>query len=292
MTWLFLSYFSQSIMRFLQPSILFKNPFCSLTLWKALFHLWLFFLPPLLSWLYIYIYIYIYIYVSWLYQAWSNWSASWTTCGPSTVLHCPFQRRSIGARRSWRAPGRPQVYNQMSIKPKPNREIASEVELLDQNGVQANKGNKIHTFCLNNWLPRGKNSFKAPWQVISSHQRCPECIMCVNVCLHILFITCLGCNYFILCIIYNIKSLLTNFPWLLTGRDGSKITTVVATPGQGTDRVQEVSYTDTKVIGNGSFGVVFQAKLCDTGELVAIKKVLQDRRFKVRSPWEYIYTFS
>lgn len=65
------------------------------------------------------------------------------------------------------------------------------------------------------------------------------------------------------------------------GRDGSKITTVVATPGQGTDRVQEVSYTDTKVIGNGSFGVVFQAKLCDTGELVAIKKVLQDRRFKV-----------
>ncbi|XP_049311024.1 probable serine/threonine-protein kinase dyrk2 isoform X1 [Bactrocera dorsalis] len=67
-----------------------------------------------------------------------------------------------------------------------------------------------------------------------------------------------------------------------TGRDGSKITTVVATPGQGTDRVQEVSYTDTKVIGNGSFGVVFQAKLCDTGELVAIKKVLQDRRFKNR----------
>ncbi|XP_037935550.1 protein kinase shaggy-like [Teleopsis dalmanni] len=67
-----------------------------------------------------------------------------------------------------------------------------------------------------------------------------------------------------------------------SSRDGSKVTTVVATPGQGTDRVQEVSYTDTKVIGNGSFGVVFQAKLCDTGELVAIKKVLQDRRFKNR----------
>ncbi|ROT72489.1 glycogen synthase kinase 3 beta [Penaeus vannamei] len=39
---------------------------------------------------------------------------------------------------------------------------------------------------------------------------------------------------------------------------------------------------DTKVIGNGSFGVVFQAKLCETGELVAIKKVLQDKRFKNR----------
>lgn len=66
------------------------------------------------------------------------------------------------------------------------------------------------------------------------------------------------------------------------------MTTVVATPGQGPDRPQEVSYTDTKIIGNGSFGVVFQAKLCDTGELVAIKKVLQDKRFKVR-PNIYFY---
>ncbi|KAJ3631664.1 hypothetical protein MTP99_012780 [Tenebrio molitor] len=65
-------------------------------------------------------------------------------------------------------------------------------------------------------------------------------------------------------------------------KDGSKVTTVVATPGQGPDRPQEVSYTDTKVIGNGSFGVVYQAKLCETNEFVAIKKVLQDKRFKNR----------
>ncbi|XP_031626744.1 glycogen synthase kinase-3 beta isoform X1 [Contarinia nasturtii] len=65
-------------------------------------------------------------------------------------------------------------------------------------------------------------------------------------------------------------------------KDGTKVTTVVATPGQGSDRVQEVSYTDTRVIGNGSFGVVFQAKLIEANELVAIKKVLQDRRFKNR----------
>uniref|UniRef100_A0A8B9KYW9 Glycogen synthase kinase 3 beta, genome duplicate a n=1 Tax=Astyanax mexicanus TaxID=7994 RepID=A0A8B9KYW9_ASTMX len=65
-------------------------------------------------------------------------------------------------------------------------------------------------------------------------------------------------------------------------KDGGKVTTVVATPGQGPDRPQEVSYTDTKVIGNGSFGVVYQAKLCDSGEMVAIKKVLQDKRFKNR----------
>lgn len=58
---------------------------------------------------------------------------------------------------------------------------------------------------------------------------------------------------------------------------------MVATPGPASqnDRPQEVSYTDLKVIGNGSFGVVFQAKLVDTDELVAIKKVLQDKRFKV-----------
>ncbi|CAH1390276.1 unnamed protein product [Nezara viridula] len=67
-----------------------------------------------------------------------------------------------------------------------------------------------------------------------------------------------------------------------TGKDGNKVTTVVATPGQGPDRPLEVSYTDTKVIGNGSFGVVYQAKLCDTNEMVAIKKVLQDKRFKNR----------
>jgi len=69
------------------------------------------------------------------------------------------------------------------------------------------------------------------------------------------------------------------------GKDSGKATTVVATPGQGPDRPQEVSYTDTKVIGNGSFGVVYQAKLCDSGEMVAIKKVLQDKRFKVSQKW-------
>lgn len=57
--------------------------------------------------------------------------------------------------------------------------------------------------------------------------------------------------------------------------------TVVATLGQGPERSQEVAYTDIKVIGNGSFGVVYQARLAETRELVAIKKVLQDKRFKV-----------
>ena len=41
-------------------------------------------------------------------------------------------------------------------------------------------------------------------------------------------------------------------------------------------------YSSVKVIGNGSFGVVFQAQLLPTHETVAIKKVLQDRRYKNR----------
>lgn len=45
----------------------------------------------------------------------------------------------------------------------------------------------------------------------------------------------------------------------------------------------EISYTDLRTIGNGSFGVVFQATLQrPTQEQIAIKKVLQDKRFKNR----------
>lgn len=36
------------------------------------------------------------------------------------------------------------------------------------------------------------------------------------------------------------------------------------------------------MIGNGSFGVVYQARVAETGETVAIKKVYQDKRYKNR----------
>ena len=67
----------------------------------------------------------------------------------------------------------------------------------------------------------------------------------------------------------------------LVDKDAGKVITVMATPGQGLERSLEIRYADSKVIGNGSFGVVFQARLIDTNEQVAIKKVLQDKRFKV-----------
>ncbi|KAI9672099.1 MAG: regulator of ime2 [Alyxoria varia] len=49
-----------------------------------------------------------------------------------------------------------------------------------------------------------------------------------------------------------------------------------------TGETKEIQYTQCKIVGNGSFGVVFQTKLSPSGEDAAIKRVLQDKRFKVR----------
>jgi glycogen synthase kinase 3 beta len=49
-----------------------------------------------------------------------------------------------------------------------------------------------------------------------------------------------------------------------------------------TGDTKDMAYTQCKIVGNGSFGVVFQIKLSPTGEDAAIKRVLQDKRFKVR----------
>lgn len=47
-------------------------------------------------------------------------------------------------------------------------------------------------------------------------------------------------------------------------------------------RVKFRSYETVRVVGNGSFGVVYQARCRENDETVAIKKVLQDKRFKNR----------
>ncbi|MBA0554244.1 hypothetical protein Golob_013360, partial [Gossypium lobatum] len=61
---------------------------------------------------------------------------------------------------------------------------------------------------------------------------------------------------------------------------GQIITTVVG--GRGGHPKQTISYMAERVVGTGSFGVVFQAKCIERGEPVAIKKVLQDKRYKNR----------
>ncbi|KAG5645833.1 Glycogen synthase kinase 1 [Asterophora parasitica] len=66
--------------------------------------------------------------------------------------------------------------------------------------------------------------------------------------------------------------------------DPHKVVKVIASDGKSAE-TREISYTNCKVIGNGSFGVVFQARLVNApkdGDDIAIKKVLQDKRFKNR----------
>ncbi|ORZ30277.1 Pkinase-domain-containing protein [Catenaria anguillulae PL171] len=60
-----------------------------------------------------------------------------------------------------------------------------------------------------------------------------------------------------------------------------RTTTIIATDAKTGESI-EFSYYDWKPVGNGSFGVVYEATLADTHERVAVKKVLQDKRFKNR----------
>ncbi|KAI8089970.1 kinase-like domain-containing protein [Halteromyces radiatus] len=63
--------------------------------------------------------------------------------------------------------------------------------------------------------------------------------------------------------------------------DSVRVIRISAKEGQ-TDQDIELEYIKQKVVGSGTFGVVFQAKLINTNELVAIKEVLQDKRYKNR----------
>ncbi|URE33882.1 shaggy-related protein kinase [Musa troglodytarum] len=61
---------------------------------------------------------------------------------------------------------------------------------------------------------------------------------------------------------------------------GHVISTTIG--GKNGEPKQTLSYMAERVVGTGSFGIVFQAKCLETSETVAIKKVLQDKRFKNR----------
>ncbi|XP_042412984.1 shaggy-related protein kinase eta-like [Zingiber officinale] len=62
--------------------------------------------------------------------------------------------------------------------------------------------------------------------------------------------------------------------------NGHIISTTIG--GKNGEPKQTISYMAERVVGTGSFGIVFQAKCLETGETVAIKKVLQDRKYKNR----------
>ncbi|KAM9920652.1 hypothetical protein OXX59_007072 [Metschnikowia pulcherrima] len=49
-----------------------------------------------------------------------------------------------------------------------------------------------------------------------------------------------------------------------------------------TGELESIQYTQSQVVGHGSFGVVFQTSILPSNEIAAIKRVLQDKRFKNR----------
>jgi len=62
----------------------------------------------------------------------------------------------------------------------------------------------------------------------------------------------------------------------ISGSEGGKA------PTSGQQDPSQWMFDNEHIIGNGSFGVVYQATVRATQKEVAIKKVLQDKRFKVR----------
>eukprot|EP00252_Welwitschia_mirabilis_P008667 TRINITY_DN2069_c0_g1_i1.p1 TRINITY_DN2069_c0_g1~~TRINITY_DN2069_c0_g1_i1.p1 ORF type:complete len:403 (-),score=52.01 TRINITY_DN2069_c0_g1_i1:264-1472(-) len=62
--------------------------------------------------------------------------------------------------------------------------------------------------------------------------------------------------------------------------EGHVITTVI--DDRNGQSKQTINYMPERIVGTGSFGIVFQARCLETGETFAIKKVLQDKRYKNR----------
>lgn len=63
----------------------------------------------------------------------------------------------------------------------------------------------------------------------------------------------------------------------------SKIDVVTEDVNNGhTGKLEQIQYTQLQMVGHGSFGVVFQTQLLPSNEIAAIKRVLQDKRFKNR----------
>ena len=67
-----------------------------------------------------------------------------------------------------------------------------------------------------------------------------------------------------------------------TNYKSNATTTSSSNNSSSREKETKYSYKTTQVIGSGSFGVVYQAIIQETGELVAIKKVFQDKRYKNR----------
>ncbi|GAU50978.1 hypothetical protein TSUD_411490 [Trifolium subterraneum] len=65
-------------------------------------------------------------------------------------------------------------------------------------------------------------------------------------------------------------------------RDDKKMEAATLVDGNETETRHTISHMAEHVVGHESFGLVFQAKCFEMGEIVAVKKVLQDKRYKNR----------
>merc|ERR1719504_523210 len=66
------------------------------------------------------------------------------------------------------------------------------------------------------------------------------------------------------------------------GLSNMKIASDKDAAGKDSARRASFTYNAERVLGSGSFGIVYQAQVVETGESVAIKKVFQDKRYKNR----------
>lgn len=73
----------------------------------------------------------------------------------------------------------------------------------------------------------------------------------------------------------------SNVEQIESSADNDKVTIELHLPNSF-DESETINYDAQRMIGHGSFGAVFLAKIVETNEIVAIKKVLQDKRFKNR----------
>jgi glycogen synthase kinase 3 beta len=62
--------------------------------------------------------------------------------------------------------------------------------------------------------------------------------------------------------------------------DNTSINSV--SPSKLDNKYESIIYDADKMIGHGSFGTVFRATIASTNEVVAIKKIFQNKRFKNR----------
>ncbi|CAL9151547.1 unnamed protein product [Musa hybrid cultivar] len=118
--------------------------------------------------------------------------------------------------------------------------------------------------------------------------------LCQELALALIFESLFGCDPVLVCFASSFSALMQLYRFgccdtlmagasVVEGNDavtGHIISTTIG--GKNGEPKQTISYMAERVVGNGSFGIVFQAKCLETGETVAIKKVLQDRRYKNR----------